>query len=201
LFVIARNSSFTYKGRAVDAKQVSRELGVRYLLEGSVRRGGNRVRVSAQLIDTETGHHLWAERYDRDVTDVFAVQDEITEAAATAIVPTVAEMERQRAVRRPPESLGAWEAYQRGLWHVSQMSQADYEKAKQLFQRAIDLDPNFGAAYSALAQATMGEAILFQTRSIGEAVPEATAYAQRAIALDPMDALGHSCMGIALTLQ
>jgi adenylate cyclase len=182
-------------------KQVSRELGVRYLLEGSVRRGGNRVRVSAQLIDTETGHHLWAERYDRDVADVFAVQDEITEAVATAIVPTVAEIERQRAVRRPPESLGAWEAYQRGLWHISQMSQTDYERAKQLFQRAIELDPNFGAAYSALAQATTSEATLFQTHSIGEAVQEATGYAQRAIALDPMDALGHSCRGIELTLQ
>src|SRR5262249_35399767 len=201
LFVIARNSSFTYKGRAVDVKQVSRELGVRYLLEGSVRRAGNRVRVSAQLIDAETGSHLWAERYDRDVADVFAVQDEITDAVATAIVPTVAEMERQRAIRRPPESLGAWEAYQRGLWHISQMSAADYEKAMQLFQRAIALDPNFGAVYSALALATTGAATLFQTRSIGEAVHEATGYAQRAIALDPMDALGHSYMGIALMMQ
>src|SRR5215471_12945588 len=201
LFVIARNSSFTYKGRAVDAKQVSCELGVRYLLEGSVRRGGNRVRVSALLIAAETGTHFWAERYDRDVADVFAVQDEITEAVATAIEPTVAEMERQRAVRRQPESLGAWEAYQRGLWHISQMSAADYEKAKQLLRRAIDLDPNFGAVYSVLALATTSEATLYQTRSMGEAAREATAYAQRAISLDPMDALGHCCMGIALLLQ
>jgi adenylate cyclase len=201
LFVIARNSSFTYKGRAVDVKQVSRELGVRYLLEGSVRRAGSRVRVSAQLVDADTGSHLWAERYDRDVTDVFAVQDEITDAVAAAIEPRVAEMERQRAVRRPPESMGAWEAYQRGSWHISQMSAADHEKAKQFFQRAIDLDPNFGAAYSALAVATMTEAILYQTRGIGEAVQEATAYAQRGIALDPMDAHGHCCMGDALMLQ
>src|SRR5262249_39756009 len=151
-------------------------LGVRYLLEGSVRRGGNRVRVSAQLVDAEIGSHLWAERYDRDVADVFAVQDEITDAVATAIVPTVAERERQRAVRRPPESLGAWEAYQRGLWHISQMSQTDYERAKQLFRRAIDLDPTFGAAYSALADATIGEATLYQTHRISEAVQEATGY-------------------------
>src|SRR5262249_50889890 len=146
--------------------------------------------------DAETGNHLWAERYDRDLADVFAVQDEITEAVATAIEPRVVEMERQRALRRPPESLGAWEAYQRGVWHISQMSAADYGKAKQLFQRAIDLDPNFGAVYSALALATTSEVALFQTRSIDEAVHEATAYAQRAIALDPMDALGHSCMAI-----
>ncbi len=94
LFVIARTSSFTYKGRAVDVKQVSRELGVRYVLEGSVRRGGNRVRITAQLIDARTGNHLWAERYDRDLVDIFAVQDEITDAVATAIEPAVAEMER-----------------------------------------------------------------------------------------------------------
>jgi tetratricopeptide (TPR) repeat protein len=144
---------------------------------------------------------LWAERYDRDLVDVFAVQDEITEAVATAIEPRVAERERQRAVRRPPESMGVWEAYQRGLWHISQMSAADYEKAKQLFRRAVDLDPNFGAAYSALALATMSEATLYETLGIGEAVHEATANAHRGIALDPMDALGHSCMGVALMLQ
>jgi len=104
LFVIARNSSFTYKGRAVDVKQIARELGVRYLLEGSVRRGGNRVRITAQLIDAVTGNHLWAERYDRELADIFGVQDEITEAVAGAIEPTVAQMERHRAVRKPPET-------------------------------------------------------------------------------------------------
>ena len=111
LFVIARNSSFTYKGRAVDVKQVARELGVRYVLEGSVRRSGGRVRVIAQLIDAETGNHIWAERYDRAIEDVFAVQDEITNAIVAAIRPAVADAEFQRALRKPPESLGAWEAY------------------------------------------------------------------------------------------
>ncbi len=148
LFVIARNSSFTYKGRAVDVKQIARELGVRYVLEGSVRRGGNRVRVTAQLIDAETGNHIWAERYDRDFADVFAVQDEITQAVAIAIEPTVAEMERQRAVRKPPENLGAWEAYQRGLWHMSRISSEENETAKHFFRRAIECDPNFAAAYA-----------------------------------------------------
>ena len=114
LFVIARNSCFTYKGRAVDVKQVGRELGVRYVLEGSLRKSGNRIRVTAQLVEAETGKHVWAERYDRDLADIFAVQDEITEAVTIAIAPAIADAEQQRAMRKPPESLDAWAAYQRG---------------------------------------------------------------------------------------
>ncbi len=123
LFVIARNSSFTYKARAVDVKQVARELGVRYVLEGSVRRGGDRVRVSEQLIDAETGNHLWAERYDRELADTFAVQDEITTAVTLAIGPAISDAEQQRASRKQPESLGAWDAYTRGLWHLARVEQ------------------------------------------------------------------------------
>jgi TolB-like protein len=130
VFVIARNSCFTYKGRAVDVKQIGRELGVRYVLEGSIRRGGNRIRITAQLIEAETGNHLWAERYDRDLNDIFAVHDEITEAVATAIEPTIAHIERHRAARKVPENLGAWEAYQRGQWHLSRISAADNETAE-----------------------------------------------------------------------
>jgi len=115
LFVIARNSTFTYKGRAVDVKQVGRELGVRYVLEGSVRKVGNRIRVTAQLIEAETGNHFWANRYDRDLADIFAVQDEITHALTTALTPAIADAELRRAIRKPPESLDAWAAYQRGL--------------------------------------------------------------------------------------
>jgi adenylate cyclase len=119
LFVIARNSSFTYKGRAVDVKQVGRELGVRYVLEGGLRKSGNRIRVTAQLVEAETGKHVWGERYDRDLADIFAVQDEITEAVTIAITPAIADAEQHRAMRKPPQSLGAWAAYQRGLWHLS----------------------------------------------------------------------------------
>ena len=125
LFVIARNSSFTYKGRAVDVKQVGRELGVRYVLEGGLRKSGNRIRVTAQLIEAETGKHLWAERYDRELADIFAVQDEITEAVTIAIAPAIAHAEQQRAMRKPPQSLDAWAAYQRGLWHLSRASVED----------------------------------------------------------------------------
>jgi len=108
LFVIARNSSFTYKGRAVDVKQVGRELGVRYVLEGSLRKSGDRIRVTAQCVEAQSGKHVWAERYDRDLADIFAVQDEITEAATIAIAPAIADAERQRAMRRPPANLDAW---------------------------------------------------------------------------------------------
>jgi adenylate cyclase len=119
LFVIARNSSFTYKGQAVDVKQVGRELGVRYVLEGSVRRGGNRVRVTAQLIDAFTSAHIWAERYDRDLTDIFAVQDEITASVAGIIEPALVAAEQERVLRKPPDRLDAWEVYQRGMWHFN----------------------------------------------------------------------------------
>src|SRR6202040_300930 len=122
LFVIARNSSFTYKGRAVDVKQVGRELGVRYVLEGGLRKAGNRIRVTAQLVEAETGKHVWAERYDRDLADIFALQDEITEAVTIAIAPAVAGAEQQRALRNPPGSLDAWAAYQRDALHWSKFS-------------------------------------------------------------------------------
>ncbi|HEV2547214.1 MAG TPA: tetratricopeptide repeat protein, partial [Stellaceae bacterium] len=199
LFVIARNSSFIYKGRSVDVKQIARELGVRYVLEGSVRRGGIRVRVTAQLIEAETGNHLWAERYDRDIADVFAVQDEITEAVAIAIEPRVAEIERQRAMRKAPESLGAWEAYQRGLSHNARP--AEFERAKHYYKRAIDLDPNFGAAYSELAQTTLSDATSFQSRDVREALDEALTLARQALSLGPTDAIAHSRVGLALTLR
>jgi adenylate cyclase len=130
-------------------KQIARQLGVRYVLEGRVRRGGNRVRVTAQLVDAETGNQLWAERYDRAPTDIFAVQDEITEAVVIAIVPALAEMERRRAARKPLESLSAWEAYQRGLWHHGRIGPAENEAAQRFYRRAIDLDPNFAPAYAA----------------------------------------------------
>src|SRR5260370_32010245 len=125
LCLIARNSCFTYKGRAVDVKQVGRELGVRYVLEGSLRKSGNRVRITAQLVEAESGKHVWAERYDRNLADIFALQDEITEAVTIALVPAIAAAEQQRAMRKPPASLDAWAAYQRGLWHLSKASAAD----------------------------------------------------------------------------
>src|SRR5205814_3697466 len=135
LFVIARNSSFTYKGRTVDVKQVGRELGVHYVLEGSVRKAGNRIRVTAQLIEAGTSNHVWAERYDRDLADIFAVQDELTQALTTALAPAIAGAGVRRAMRQPPESLDAWAAYQRGLWHLSKATPDDDATAEKFFKQ------------------------------------------------------------------
>jgi adenylate cyclase len=201
LFVIARNSSFTYKGRAVDIKQIARELGVRYVLEGSVRRGGNQIRITAQLVDAVTSNHLWAERYDRDLTDVFAVQDEITEAVATAIEPAVAQMERHRAVRKPPESLNAWEAYQRGLWHMGRVGVPDNEEAKSFFRRATELDPRFAPPHAELVNAILRGAIMYQTTGLVEAVNEVIPLAQKAISLDPLAPAAHISIGLTLWAQ
>ena len=162
LFVIARNSSFTYKGRAVDVRQVGRELGVRYVLEGSVRKAGSRIRVTAQLIEAATSNHVWAEHYDRDLADVFAVQDELTEALTTALAPAIADAELRRAMRKPPGNLDAWAAYQRGLWHLSKATADDDETAEKFFRQAIDLDPTFGGSYSALALYQLQAAALYQ---------------------------------------
>ena len=121
------------------------------MVEGSVRRSGDRVRVNAQLIEAEVGNHIWAERYDRALEDVFAVQDEITAAVTAAILPALTHAEQQRALRKPPESLGAWEAYQRGLWHMAKATASDSVQARELLERAIGPDARFAAAYSHLS--------------------------------------------------
>jgi adenylate cyclase len=198
LFVIARNSCFTYKGRAVDVKQVGRDLGVRYVLEGSVRKAGNRIRVTAQLVEAQTGNHVWAERYDRDLADIFAVQDEITEAATIAVAPAIADAERQRAMRKAPESLDVWAAFQRGLWHLSKATPDDDAIAQDLFRQSIDLDPTFAGSYSALALVQLQAAAIYQKLDPGEAQSSAEALARRAVALDGADAQARSCLGWAL---
>jgi adenylate cyclase len=197
LFVIARNSSFSYKGRAIDVKQIGRELGVRYVLEGSLRQSGNRIRVTAQLVEAETGKHAWAERYDRDLADIFAVQDEITEAVTIATAPAIADAEQQRAMRKPPGSLDAWAAYQRGLWHLSKFDSDDISLAETFFQQAVDLDPRFAGGYTGVA-AALGRAADFRGRSLPEALNSAKALARRAVALDGADAEARSCLANAL---
>jgi adenylate cyclase len=201
LLVIGRNSSFAYKGRAIDLKQVGHELGARYVLEGSVRSAGDRLRITAQLVDTETGAHIWANRYDRDFADIFAVQDEITESVTVAIAPAVAEAERRRAMRKPAENIDAWNAYQRGLWHYFKFGPDDNARAQTFFQQAIDLDPTFAAAYSGLAWAHTQAATVLQTCNLVDAQNSAEALARQAVALDPADADGHSTLGFALWLR
>ena len=198
LFVIARNSSFTYKGRAIDVKLVAHELGVRYVLEGSVRRSGSRIRVTTQLIDAETGNHIWAERYDRALEDVFAVQDEIMIAVTRAIRPAVVDAEQQRALRKPPGSLGAWEAYHRGSWHLSRRRLEDVPRAHEFFNRALELDPTLAAAHTGLAALYTREGDFFGTRPLAEALALAMDEARSAFDLDPTDANAHAVLAYTL---
>jgi TolB-like protein/class 3 adenylate cyclase len=147
LFVIARNSSFAYKGRAVDVKQIGRELGVRYILEGSVRKAGSRVRITGQLIDTATGAHLWADRFDGSLEDIFDLQDQVTASVVGAIAPKLEQAEIERAKRKPTENLDAYDYYLRGLAGVHKWTKESLAEALTNFYRAIELDPGFAAAY------------------------------------------------------
>jgi adenylate cyclase len=201
LLVIARNSSFSYKGIDINVQRVGSELGVRYVLEGSVRKAGTRVRVTSQLIETESGTHIWADRYDADVTDMFAVQDEIAHAVSTAIAPAVADAERHRAMRRPPDNHDCWNAYQRGLWHLSKATPETNKVAQQCFNEAIAMDANFSGGSSGLALAVMQESGLFATRPVGEARVSIKALAQRAVTSDENDAEAHACLSWALNFD
>jgi len=196
LFVIARNSSFTYKGRAVEVRQVGRELGVRYVLEGSLRKSESRIRVTAQLVEAEAGKHVWSERYDRDLANIFAVQDEISEAVTIAIAPAIAEAELQRALRKPPGSLDAWAAYLRGLWHLGKFAAEDNALAEKFFREAVDLDPTFAGGYRGLGYAQFQAAMSgFQKRSLPEVQSSAEALVRRAVGLDGADAEARTSLG------
>ncbi len=187
LFVIARNSSFAFKGQSLDVKQISSKLGVRYVVEGSVRRAGNRVRITAQLIDAAEDKHIWAQRYDRDLEDIFAVQDEVTFAIVTAIEPQLAISERKRALRKPPESLDAWESYQRGLWHMFQYKPEDRDTTLGFFHRAIELDPTFSSAYAGLGYALYAYIILGASPDRQNDLGRAFEASQTAVRLDEHD--------------
>jgi TolB-like protein len=184
--VIARNSSFIYKGRSVHIKQIAEELGVRYVVEGSVRKSGNRVRITAQLNDVATGSHVWAERYDRDLTDVFAVQDEITEAIVAAIEPQIYLAENFRAKRKPPSSLDAWDLVMRALSHYWRLSREDQVVAQALLEKAIALDPNYGQALGLLATSHMFSAHMGWA-DMATAAPIAERAALAAIQADSAD--------------
>jgi adenylate cyclase len=201
LLVIARNSSFSYKGIDVTVQRIGSELGVRYVLEGSVRKADGRVRVTTQLIEVESGTYIWADRYDAHVTDIFAVQDDITLGVSTAIAPAVAEAERHRAVRRRPDNHDCWSAYQRGLWHLSRATPEDNRAAQQRFMEAIAMDANFSGGSSGLALAQMQESGLFATRTVAEARISIKEAARRAVTNDESDADAHACLSWALNFD
>ena len=192
-FVIARNSSFAYKGRAVDVKQIGRELGVRYVLEGSVRKSGNRLRITAQLVEAETGNHVWAERYDRDIGDIFAVQDEITERVVAAIEPELYAAENVRSQRKPPENLDAWECVIRALTAIGQGTPEAIIEAEALCRRAIAIAPGYGQAHSLLAWALLRRTM--RSDDLRTVMPELTAEVQTALALDDRDPWAYMVQG------
>jgi adenylate cyclase len=194
LFVIARTSTFTYKDKAVDVRQIARELGVRYVLEGSVRKGPNNVRVTAQLIDAISGAHLWAERYDRASSDIFAMQDEITASVAAVIEPTLAQAERQRVLRKPPDRLDAWEAYQRGLWHFYKYGAEDNQIAQAFFRQAIALDPNFAPGHYGYSLALYWDSWLYSTRPFNDLERIEHTEARLAVSLDDKDDMAHAVL-------
>jgi TolB-like protein/DNA-binding winged helix-turn-helix (wHTH) protein len=198
-FVIARNSSFTYKARAVDVKQVGRELGVRYVLEGSVRKAANRVRITGQLVDTATGAHIWADRFDGELGDIFDLQDQVTESVVGAIAPAVEKAEIERAKRKPTASLDAYALYLRGLARLHQFGnrQANAE-ALHLFNRAIELDPEFATAYGRAAFCYLIARINGWIPEAANTIAEVKKLTQRAVELGKDDAIALSAGGNAL---
>ncbi|MFQ5757280.1 MAG: BTAD domain-containing putative transcriptional regulator [Acidiferrobacterales bacterium] len=195
LFVIARNSSFTYKGQSPNVQDVASALGVRYVLQGSVRKAENRVRITAQLVDSTTGTHVWANRYDRDLEDIFALQDELTETIIGAIEPELGKAERQRARSMRPENLDAWDLYQRGLAQLYKYTKESLTQAQQLFLRAIELDPDLSPAFSASAEAYYIGLVYGLADSPEQNRNKALVAARRAVELDSTDSAAHCTLG------
>lgn len=198
LFVIARNSTFTYKGRPVDVRQVGRELGVRYVLEGSVRKAANRIRIAGQLIDASTGTHLWADRFEGALEEVFCLQDQVTTSVVSAITPKLEQAEIERSRRKPTESLDAYDYYLRGLASVHQWTKEANEEALSYFSQAVELDPKFAAAYGWAARCYSQRKAGGWVTNPAQDTAEASTLARRAADLGRDDAVALCTAGIAL---
>jgi len=198
LFVIARNSAFTYKGRAVDVRQVGRELGVRYLLEGSVRKAANRVRITGQLIDAASAAHLWADRFDGTPEDIFDLQDQVTSSVVGAISPALEQAEIDRVKRKPTESLGAYDYFLRGMAGIYQETLQGHREALQLFYKAIELDPDFASAYGMAAYGYCQRKTNGWIADRETEIAETARLARRAVEVDKDDAVAFTWGGFAL---
>jgi adenylate cyclase len=194
IFVIARNSSFAYKRQPIDVSRIGRELGVRYVLEGSVRRAGDRIRISAQLIEAEGRTHLWAERYDRSLTDLFAVQDEITDRIVATVAPELLEAEMQRVRRKEPGTLGAWECAMRAQWHLARMTHEDNTEAIRLAGQATALDPGTTLGLNIAAFAHLYAIAYGWEPVVAQQVMAAYQSASKAVVLDSRDAASHTAL-------
>jgi adenylate cyclase len=191
LSVTARNSTFAFKGKSPDIRHAAKELGAAYVVEGSVRKSGQRIRITAQLIDANSGNHIWAEHYDRNVGDIFTVQDEITQTIAATIEPELGTVESQRVKRKPTEILDAWDCYHLALSHMYRFDKEGNTEAQRLFRRAIEADPEFAAAHARLAYCMAVSTVYFEANPSVELLDEALRVAQRASLLDDQDALAH----------
>ena len=189
LFVIARNSSFAYRGHAADIKQIARELGVRYVLEGSVRNSGDRVRITGQLIVAETGTHIWANRFDRGIRDIFDLQDEITESIVGAVEPEILSAEMRRTRGKRPDSLAAYDCILRAYQHLFNLTLAENDKALDFLRRAIQLAPDYALAHAYASWANLFRVQVIQGGSLRPVLTEALIRAQQAVELDPTDPL------------
>ena len=195
--VIARNSSFAYKGQSPDIRKVGKELGARYVVEGSVRKSGSRVRVTAQLINAETGHHIWAERYDRELKDIFDLQDEITHHIAAIIEPAIEQTEHLRIVSKPPSNLDAWEYCLRAYAYIYEGTPEGNRKARELLKRAIDLDPNYARAYTGLAYTYARDIRWSWVENTEEWLRLQFESARRAVTLDERDSAARTMLARA----
>ncbi len=198
LYVIARNSSFTYKGRAVDMRQVGRELGVRYVLEGSVRKSANRVRITGQLIDAATGRNFWAERFESTLGDIFDLQDQVAASVVGAIAPQMEHAEIERAKRKPTENLDAYDYYLRGVANVHKGSKDAIDEALLLFSKAIELDPNYASAYAMAAWCHFWNKVNGWMTDPVQEIAEGTRLARQAVELGKNDAVALTRSGHAL---
>ncbi len=195
LLVLARNATIAFRDRRPPASEIAAQLGADYLLSGSVRRSGERIRISVELVDGGLGSHIWGERYDRRMDDIFDLQDEITETIAARIEPELATAERRRVKRKPPKSLDAWDHYLLGLAQFYTFEKAGNEKAQALFRRAIELDPEFAEAQARLAYSIVMSMVYFDSEPRASVLDEALEIARRAVALDDQDAVGHFILG------
>ena len=195
-FVIARNSSFTYKGEAVDVRQVASQLGVRYILEGSVRKSASRVRVTGQLIDAMAGNHLWADRYDRELSDIFELQDEITNRVIGSVSPQILLAEAARVRRKPPQSIDAWDFVMQALPHMWRMTTEEHHRAQHLLLEALALDPEYAHAYALLGWTYVSMFNLDTGKPIHEFTERALDAGMRAVELDDQDPWGHLVLGL-----